>query len=509
MKGQNFKVASWNIAAINNNPFEYWITYPSESYNVLMDKLQGFLTSSPLQYDPPVSTVFLPEYFSTLKAKLIECGLLKSDQVEPFEESWEGLSSRPCISKFFTDGEIGKKRLTSMPDRTTNTVNTVNGKICRPTAINCYEKSFTSINDWFDQWVNFMFDTKLETSKGTKMGFELLQPIKKAKYPAITETEESISIPLSCLYMAVFDCVLVSLLDKISQENKLNWQEIRQNIAGNLCSNKNQKILDILKTSYSDCGLIFLQEVANSFKDTLDADELIGKTFTTIVAENSGKRDQNSVIMINKNLFADAAEDVTKEIIATATSDATKKVPIAEGDVIALKLNDLLLISFHGDTNGLATIPVIEAVLAFKQKTPSITKLVCGIDGNTYFKTKKKDQFLDLESFIDWFHGNGIESCYGYSKGPIAAQNIKNDVTTYNGRTYLQPQLNKAVGREEIVSKGDVNQKDFILFGSSFKLEESVVKDNTGKQSFVDDIAFPTMEFPSDHAVISCKLSFL
>eukprot|EP00958_Prasinococcus_capsulatus_P017475 scaffold1973_cov399-Prasinococcus_capsulatus_cf.AAC.6 len=32
-------------------------------------------------------------------------------------------------------------------------------------------------------------------------------------------------------------------------------------------------------------------------------------------------------------------------------------------------------------------------------------------------------------------------------------------------------------------------------------------KDNTGRKQFEDDIVFPTLDFPSDHAIISAKLS--
>ena len=33
-------VATWNVAAINNNPFEYWITHSDEEYNALMEAVQ-------------------------------------------------------------------------------------------------------------------------------------------------------------------------------------------------------------------------------------------------------------------------------------------------------------------------------------------------------------------------------------------------------------------------------------------------------------------------------------
>ena len=37
------RVATWNIAAINNNPFEYWITHDDADYNVLMEGVQSFI----------------------------------------------------------------------------------------------------------------------------------------------------------------------------------------------------------------------------------------------------------------------------------------------------------------------------------------------------------------------------------------------------------------------------------------------------------------------------------
>jgi hypothetical protein len=32
----NLRVATWNVAAVNNNPFEYYITHDDPAYNALM-----------------------------------------------------------------------------------------------------------------------------------------------------------------------------------------------------------------------------------------------------------------------------------------------------------------------------------------------------------------------------------------------------------------------------------------------------------------------------------------
>jgi hypothetical protein len=44
------------VAAINNNPFEYWITYPDAKYMELMQGVQDFV-SAPRAMDVPVHEV--------------------------------------------------------------------------------------------------------------------------------------------------------------------------------------------------------------------------------------------------------------------------------------------------------------------------------------------------------------------------------------------------------------------------------------------------------------------
>jgi|TARA_B110000977_G_scaffold131783_1_gene167856 hypothetical protein len=94
--------------------------------------------------------------------------------------------------------------------------------------------------------------------------------------------------------------------------------------------------------------------------------------------------------------------------------------------------------------------------------------------------------------------------------------------TTYNARTYLQPQLNKAVRMSERACSPftDKNPKDHILFQISSHLNdldgcevqragfstEIVSRDNTGTGTFAPHAPFPTLKFPSDHAIVSAEL---
>jgi len=81
--------------------------------------------------------------------------------------------------------------------------------------------------------------------------------------------------------------------------------------------------------------------------------------------------------------------------------------------------------------------------------------------------------------------------------------------TTFNARTFLQPQLNKAVRRDQRATKGDHNPKDFVLFDAAVLQAVSSMRDNTGKGpggEYEEEIVFPTLAFPSDHALVATTL---
>lgn len=107
---------------------------------------------------------------------------------------WEDdFQNRKIISGFMKDGELGSKRLASMPDRITNTINVVGSSepVCRPTVINMYDGDLSTLDKWWNKWEKFMFDDPLtiKTKSGdeTQIPYQMLQPIKKAKYPAVSE----------------------------------------------------------------------------------------------------------------------------------------------------------------------------------------------------------------------------------------------------------------------------------------------------------------------------------
>ena len=110
------------------------------------------------------------------------------------------------------------------------------------------------------------------------------------------------------------------------------------------------------------------------------------------------------------------------------------------------------------DTNGLATKPVLSAIMKTMTTNAALAshQLVFGLDANTYETAKPGKQ----QDVLDWgqhYVSLGLTSCWGDVPNP-------SNYTTFNSRTYLQPQLNKACKSSEKRQKGDVNPKDFILF---------------------------------------------
>ncbi len=117
------RALTWNIAAINNNPFEYWITSDDPSYNTLMSKVSHFI-ESPAEGDVPISSVFSDAMYNELEEHMKAAGWTGLAETRAV---WENdFRKRSIISGFIKDDKLGKKRLASMPDRVTNSITTTN-----------------------------------------------------------------------------------------------------------------------------------------------------------------------------------------------------------------------------------------------------------------------------------------------------------------------------------------------------------------------------------------------
>ena len=194
----------------------------------MMQKISAII-DHPEGNDVRVADVFSEAMFNELVAEMNVHGMFGINETTTI---WRNdYKNRKIISQFLKDGQLGKKRLASMPDRVTNTINLMYGprsgekQIFRPTVINCYSGDIPSIASWWSQWKTFMFDKEILTK--TRDGkieavhiVNLLTPIQRSKYPAVSELEESVSIPLQTLSCAIFDAILVHVLTQVAP----TWQ---------------------------------------------------------------------------------------------------------------------------------------------------------------------------------------------------------------------------------------------------------------------------------------------
>ena len=55
---EKLSAITWNMAAINNNPFEYWITHDDRAYNQLMEDVSTFINDPGQQVPSRERTFF-------------------------------------------------------------------------------------------------------------------------------------------------------------------------------------------------------------------------------------------------------------------------------------------------------------------------------------------------------------------------------------------------------------------------------------------------------------------
>jgi len=161
-----------------------------------------------------------------------------------------------------------------------------------------------------------------------------------------------------------------------------------------------------------------------------------------------------------------------------------------------------LLASFHGDTDGLATVPVLDAIHAERAASAGpVMRLAFGLDANAYVKGQAGKK-LGAAEFTEACAARGLGECWAgqAAKAPLEC------CTTFNARTYLQPQLNKAVSRDYAASdpNTDRNPKDYVVFDAAQLAPAGPpARDNTGcRGKFDPDAPIPTLRFPSDHAAL-------
>lgn len=493
---RTYGIVTWNVAAINNNPFEYWIDHPDPKYGELMAAVASFI-SEPGDRDIPVSVIFTPAMYEQLHTQMATLGWEGLDETRKLYN--EDFCLRTIINGFLKDRKLGKKRLASWPDRMTNTiVHNTKGNICRPTVINCYDEPLKDIKTWFEKWLDFMFSSKV--GPANERPCELLSKIKKSKYPDITEEEERISLPLQTLALGIFDAIEVHIMNSSGISD---WLNIKRSIMQTMNLNKTARIIGILESYTNDTTVFCLQECGKALLTALHASEKISAGFHIVnSAMADPKRDQNSLILLSKTVFG--PEIVEHSATCFEHFPKGQRIPIAPGDLLVISAptvvgggnKRIFLGSFHGDTQGLASVPVLHAVTA-ALKHLDCSAFIFGIDANVY--EEEKEGHESFKNFVKVSDSLGLETTWGER---LSSSNY----TTFNARTYVQPQLNKAAAFDDIIERGDRNPKDFILVSKNTFKNFNSVKDNTGQRKYIEGVLFPSLKFPSDHGLIFSSL---
>ena len=83
--GRNLRVATWNVASINNNPFEYFVSHDNPAYLKMMQDIEKFMIS-PGEHDVTLGEIISDRMFEELAALIENAGI---GDLEQASEYWE------------------------------------------------------------------------------------------------------------------------------------------------------------------------------------------------------------------------------------------------------------------------------------------------------------------------------------------------------------------------------------------------------------------------------------
>ena len=303
------KVASWNIAAPNNNPFEFWNVNESKEYCELMSSIENCF-DDPAKVDMDLGCVFSQRMYDDLRAQLA-CHL-DDEELAVLDRMWTAeFKSKRLVSQFLKDESLGEKRLISMPERITSSVEGVDGvEHFRPSPITGFEDEMGDIPTWWPLWLEYMFSRPV-LLRGERLpcAFSLLEPIPRAKYPDLTAEEAAASRPLQALYLALFDAALTWLLSAVAPSI---WQPLRRALHRALHADKPAACVAVLRSRHAAADVIFVQEASEAFATRAAAD-LDHHVLRPPGAD--GRRRQMSLVLLRRGAFhLRGARDVTADV---------------------------------------------------------------------------------------------------------------------------------------------------------------------------------------------------
>jgi len=302
-------------------------------------------------------------------------------------------------------------------------------------------------------------------------------------------------VPLQFLCLALYDCVLVHIMNTLRTD--ASWQGIKQEMTNSMAKRKLATTLNIFRESYKEADIMCIQKCSTIYRNSLES--AMGMEFDIIFPDHMDYEDPTaaaSIILLRKKLFNGYAhKNLTSEVIELVEAQKAGKQPGAnELLVISTKGKDgkpYLIASFHSDSKGKQSIPVVKALsMVLKKENESAeTRAIFGLDANTV-----------LDNVIKF-----SEECKSVGLRTVTGPHYAAWTTTCKARTHLQPQTTKAVPMSMRLYD-DCNPRDHILIDRKAFDVKKMLRDNTGKKDFIEAQNIPSMDFPSDHAIICATL---
>ena len=427
----SIKVASWNVGALQTNPLEFWQPTNSKHRQVqenLDQALQGL--GRTIQISDIVS------------AQMIQDILALDDFGPNMEVIGDVFESIKTISvhAYLTDKNIGRKRFVSMADRLLRD---------RPSLISS-KRAPPGISTWWPDYLNYLQETKpivngiLKSHNSPKYGDQGFSKFDKEYYRE-----------LQLLHLAIADACHVFLAGTVPLVGNMIAE------LGDQFGTKFTAIKEILTNHSPD--VICLQEV-----DFFAFQPLLGFDFYRPPASN-GKQD--SLILLRQGIF----DNVSEVHLGSSV--------VGPGDLVLLTCRQIrsskstLIASYHGETNGTTTLPLLEAIHSLSSAYESV---IVGSDTNAHYESGgSKLEFAELERFTSKMHWKLSNNA---------------NPTTRSCRTFFQAQAHKGHHMSEI--HFDSDPKDNIIVGGGARIESSGIFFGPDCEAPI-----PNERFPSDHAL--------
>jgi hypothetical protein len=254
------------------------------------------------------------------------------------------------------------------------------------------------------------------------------------------------------------------------------------------------------------------------------------------------RRSQLSLILVRAAAFDTAsARDLTAEVSRRLPPRCAGEEDLCVFEVAARAGGrPHVLASFHGDSDGRASGPFLAALLALAADGFAAHTLVLGIDANTAHPRPAPPEAPPLPAPTLGAGGCGMRACgapvgdaaggggggmggaggvcaEGFRAG-LAARGLAScwgagDLsllwTTFSARTFLQPQLHKAVGPAEAADPRHRRLRDWAVFrAAQLAPAGPAARDNTGRRALVPARTVPSAAFPSDHVIVAVDLAY-